>query len=347
MKVSVVIPLYNKAEYIARTMQSVLMQTYRNIEVIVVDDGSFDGGAQIIHNFHDSRIKVIRQDNAGPAAARNRGLAAAKGEYIVFMDADDEWMSDFLRHTVSILNNSNHDVAAVSTNYVKCPERTSAWPMWQRRGLCEGEHRLTQSTAPLAAVNLMAFMSPWNTLLRTQEVRWQGGFYSHGKCLYGEDSYLWLKILLNHTVYVSSETLAVYHTEASSLATHRRTQRPIEPLLINPGELRTNCPPNMSPLLDGILAVRAARTALMLSYFGKWRQGRDLLNRFCPRSTWHLPNVMLAHMGATPVGSTAGWLCRRFVTGGKMANGPSTRGKAREPEFAAVRQGPLQTMRST
>ena len=347
MKVSIVVPLYNKAEFIGRTMQSVLMQTYRNFEVIVVDDGSFDGGAQIIQNFRDARVRVIRQDNAGPAAARNRGLAEAKGEYIVFMDADDEWMTDFLRYTVSILDHAEHHVAAVSTNYVQCPQRTSAWPMWSRRGLREGEYRLTQDTHPMEAVHLLAFMSPWNTLLRTQEVRWQGGFYHHSKCLYGEDSYLWLKLLLNHSVYISSETLAVYHTEASSLATHRKAPRPIEPLLLDPGELHTTCPPNMAPLLNGMLAIRAARTALMLSYFGKWQQGRELLNRFCPSSTWHLPSVALSHLGATPAGSLAGWLGRKLTSKAKMNDGPSARGKAREPEYVAVREGPLQTMRAS
>ena len=89
--ISIIIPVYNVEHYLAECLDSVLAQTYKNLEIILVDDGSIDGSGQICDNYagKDSRIKVIHQTNAGVSAARNKGLKVAKGEYIGFVDADD------------------------------------------------------------------------------------------------------------------------------------------------------------------------------------------------------------------------------------------------------------------
>ncbi len=87
--VSVIIPIYNVEEYVEECIQSVLNQTYKNIEVILVDDGSTDGSGEICNTYSDERITVIHQENKGLAEARNVGIAAANGEYIYFIDSDD------------------------------------------------------------------------------------------------------------------------------------------------------------------------------------------------------------------------------------------------------------------
>ena len=89
---SVVIPLYNKERYIKRTLESVLDQTFTDFEILVVDDGSTDKSYEIIDSIKDPRIRLIRQENGGPSKARNRGIKEAKGEFIAFLDADDEWL---------------------------------------------------------------------------------------------------------------------------------------------------------------------------------------------------------------------------------------------------------------
>lgn len=95
---SIVIPLYNKKETILRTLYSVLTQTLPSFEVIVVDDGSTDGGALVIEeHIRDSRVNVVPQENRGVSAARNRGVSLAKYEYIAFLDADDEWLPGYLQ----------------------------------------------------------------------------------------------------------------------------------------------------------------------------------------------------------------------------------------------------------
>jgi glycosyltransferase involved in cell wall biosynthesis len=95
--ISVVIPLYNKAHTIERTLKSVISQTYTKFEVIIVDDGSTDKGVEILNKFKDdTRIKIIRQVNQGVSVARNVGVANANYEYIAFLDGDDDWDPNYL-----------------------------------------------------------------------------------------------------------------------------------------------------------------------------------------------------------------------------------------------------------
>lgn len=114
--ISVVIPLYNKKESIAHTLECVLKQTYQDFEVVVVDDGSTDGSAEIVEGVNDGRIRLIRQENGGVSAARNRGIKEAKSEYIAFLDADDEWKPDHLETLVGLIE-KYPQCGAYSTNY--------------------------------------------------------------------------------------------------------------------------------------------------------------------------------------------------------------------------------------
>ncbi len=96
MKFSVVIPLYNKEHYIEATLRSVLNQTCTDYEVIVVDDGSKDDSLALARKFESDRVRIIHQENQGVAVARNTGILNARGEFICFLDADDEWRPEYL-----------------------------------------------------------------------------------------------------------------------------------------------------------------------------------------------------------------------------------------------------------
>lgn len=95
--ISVIIPLYNKEPIIEKTISSVLSQSYNDFEVVIVDDGSTDGSASIVESMNDHRIRLIKQENSGPSKARNTGVKNAQGEWVAFLDADDEFLSDALQ----------------------------------------------------------------------------------------------------------------------------------------------------------------------------------------------------------------------------------------------------------
>ncbi len=100
--VSVIIPTYNYARYLPRAINSCFEQTYENLEIIVVDDGSTDSTATVVSGF-GNRIVYVRQDNQGVSAARNTGLSHVKGEFVVFLDADDILLKDCIASTVAVL----------------------------------------------------------------------------------------------------------------------------------------------------------------------------------------------------------------------------------------------------
>ena len=101
--ISVIIPLYNKEPIIEKSLRSVLSQDYDNFEVVVVNDGSTDRSAEIVKSIDDPRIRLIEQENGGPSKARNTGVKNAKGEWIVFLDADDEFLPGALSKFYSLI----------------------------------------------------------------------------------------------------------------------------------------------------------------------------------------------------------------------------------------------------
>ena len=117
--ISVIIPVYNVEKYLHRCLDSVIAQTYQNLEIICVDDGSVDESGKICDQYavRDAHIKVIHQENQGPSAARNRGLDAAEGEYIAFVDSDDYILEDMYKKMLDKLLNYNVDLCVCQWQY--------------------------------------------------------------------------------------------------------------------------------------------------------------------------------------------------------------------------------------
>ena len=107
--VSVVMPVYNTAKYVQSAVDSVLLQSYRDFELLIIDDAGADNSIELCREYTDPRIRIISQENRGLAGARNTGIRNARGKYIALLDSDDLWEPEKLEHHVAYLD-SNPDV---------------------------------------------------------------------------------------------------------------------------------------------------------------------------------------------------------------------------------------------
>lgn len=204
--ISIVIPLYNKAQQVTQTLNSVLAQTFTEFEVIVVDDGSTDGSAEVVAQISDPRIKLIRQSNAGVSAARNRGIAEAKGEFIALLDADDCWKPSYLatQHSLTEIY-KDCDVFAVGYEFVDQSGTTT--PTLINHLSFTGDHGVLSnyfevascSHPPICSISVMA---------RKHALEAIGGF-PVGVAT-GEDLLTWARLACNYSIAYCKTPLAVY-----------------------------------------------------------------------------------------------------------------------------------------
>ena len=252
-RVSVVIPLYNKAESVLAAVGSVLRQSYGDVEILVVDDGSTDSSVSLVAGIGDRRIRLIAQANAGPGAARNRGLGEALGEYVAFLDADDEWEPGFLQLAVDALDRHPECGAWVSGRAVG-PERVTQGPRNRRMGITGGLWRLPHLTPPKALKFYVDFCHSSCIVARRSLVQRYGGYYDASRSTYGEDSYLWLMFVMNHPLYLDPEPHVWFHTEHSSLGSALLGRHPVRPALTASGPLLDRCDPAYLDELRDLLA---------------------------------------------------------------------------------------------
>jgi glycosyltransferase involved in cell wall biosynthesis len=178
--ISVIIPVYNGAAFIARAVDSALAQDFSDFEVIVVDDGSTDATGLILRKYVN-KIRVLRQDNHGPSVARNTGAAIARGEYLAFLDADDWWREDKLTLTHRALESQETAVLAFSGFRVLLPGETE---------LDERRYQRAPSLDEILADFL--FIGPSTVLMRRSVFESIGGFCEEFGAAAYEDTYLWL-----------------------------------------------------------------------------------------------------------------------------------------------------------
>jgi len=204
---SVVIPLYNKAVHIRSTLEAVCAQSYSAFEVVVVDDGSTDGGREIVASFGDGRIRLVAQPNSGVSAARNRGVAEARGKYIAFLDADDEWSPWHLQELDALIRDfPGHGIYSVAHEVVRNGQvfRPSTGVPPGFRGRIEDV--LGTFARGLALINSSTACVPRDAFIRS------GGFPVGVKR--GEDVYLWLRVALAEGLVHSARVSARYNRDA-------------------------------------------------------------------------------------------------------------------------------------
>jgi glycosyltransferase involved in cell wall biosynthesis len=276
--VSIVIPLYNKKKFIKRALASALEQTFAPLEIIVVDDGSTDGSPDSVLAFNDPKISLVRQENLGPGAARNTGLSLARGKYVAFLDADDEYLPTFLEAGISFLEKNKPKLTIVYTGYYFSPGMRVC-----SVGLEEKISGAIEISPEMDLKLVHQLCHHWGcaTLMRTDIVRKWGGFFSKFKCLYHEDVFLFIKLAFNEKMGVIPEPHVIYHTEASDLyGGGYKVKVSPSAILENPEELMDACPPLKVPLLKRLLAERALSNAVRWAKLGYGQDAKRLVQRF-------------------------------------------------------------------
>ncbi len=205
--VSVVIPTYNRAGVICRTIDNVLAQTYKEIELIVVDDGSTDDTQAKLCKY-GKQIRVITQSNAGPSAARNRGIEASRGEFIGLQDSDDLWMKSKLERQVCLLQRAGTAVVCCLCNanlhYTDRPQTTAFRAAWLFPTYEEG---VWTNVAEVFATRFVWFCQ--TSLIRRGTLERIGGFDETLK--YHEDYELPLRLALEGPWAFIREPLTIWH----------------------------------------------------------------------------------------------------------------------------------------
>jgi len=276
--VSVVIPLFNKREYVLRAIGSVLGQSWQDLELLVIDDGSTDEGGELVAAVRDPRLRLIRQPNGGPGAARNRGIKEASAPLVAFLDADDEWAKDHLEQAIKAL--ADHpECALFVSGFLRGPDRTDMGESFQRWELADGLWRPRPQTTAEQLRRQIDTLCPPAVVARREVLVQLGGFYDAYRCTYGEDSYLWIKLVLNHAICRSLQPTVWVHTECSELGVGRRTHR-LKPALTDPQPLRQRCPAHLRGLLEAFLNESAMRSARTLALTGNRTLARQVLAGF-------------------------------------------------------------------
>ncbi len=214
MMFSVVIPLYNKAPYIAKAIQSVLAQTFNDYELIIVDDGSKDNSADVAAHAIEghANCRLIRQENEGVSMARNNGVAASHGDFLCFLDADDWWDSHFLDE-LSKLIIEYPEAGIYGTNYTIVNEtkhKTRVSPIGVEPGFEKGYINYCQVYAKTMAMPLWtgAVCIPRNVFDE------MNGFLKGVKL--GEDFLLWIHVALKYKVAFLNKSLSNYNQDVDA-----------------------------------------------------------------------------------------------------------------------------------
>lgn len=217
MQVSIIIPIYKAEKYLQRCLESVLQQTYKDIEIILVDDGSPDSCPLICDNYKEkhSRIKVIHSENYGQSVARNKGMELASGKYISFVDADDVLVEDAIERLIAIAEKGSYEI--VSGNYFRIDEKIKISSKSYSTGEinkygCK-DHRKRYNLYKTSS----SFGYAWGKLYRTSFINEHKLRFDPAKKVFMEDSLFNLKAFsFNPKYYVLNEPIYNYYIYESS-----------------------------------------------------------------------------------------------------------------------------------
>ena len=219
--ISVVIPLYNKEYQIRHTLETLFLQTYQDFEIIIVNDGSTDNSVNEVNKIKDSRIRLYNQTNSGVSAARNRGIQEAEGEFVAFLDADDEWKPNYLLSQYELVQQYPQcDVFVTNYEFKKdndviIPTSINKLPFSSETGILQNYFEIASCSHPPMWTS--AVMARRECLIKI------GGFPVGIKS--GEDLLTWAKLACRYKIAYNRNPLAVFN-EGSE---HNLVNKPSRP----------------------------------------------------------------------------------------------------------------------
>lgn len=209
--ISVVIPLYNKATTVERAVNSVLNQTFQDFELIVVNNGSTDGGEEIVRRMTDPRVRLVEQENQGVSMARNRGIKESKNDWIAFLDADDEWLPTFLE-TALHLHDKYPDCAVCASAYRRCNSRGELQDIRLLHCL-DSNNFIMDNYFEVAALSDPPFCSI-SVMVKKDALEAIGGF---PKGVHqGEDLLTWARLAASYNIAYCTVPQSIFYTAETS-----------------------------------------------------------------------------------------------------------------------------------
>ncbi len=305
--ISVVVPLFNKRSCIRRALESALGQTVPCREIVVVDDGSTDGGHMVVEQVDDPRIRLIRQENQGPSAARNRAIEEVHGELVAFLDADDEWKPWFLE-TISGLRTKHSEAGAYATAY----EIRESWGHVHVPAYREIPPAPWEGIIPNYFRSCIRCNPMWTSAvaIRREVLDTVGRFVLCPGV--GEDAELWARIALRYPIAFSWRIGAVYHREAENrcceaVFTHVFTTDCFEQAMRDLG-----VPPQLRPDVEEFLARERLTAAARYVENGQPKVARSIL-RNCKTHRLYRQKLWWWFWSVIPIKLVSlAWRCRRW-----------------------------------
>lgn len=240
---SIIIPLYNKAPYVRKALDSVFAQTNKDWELIIVDDGSTDNSADVVRELVignsklvNDQFRLISQPNAGVAVARNNGVKASHGEYVCFLDADDWWEENFLEEMDKLINEYS-DAGIYCTNYIYYKPGKTHVALNLPRGYMNYPEAYLHGEMPVTSIT---------TCMPRKVFDETGGFPLEIKL--GEDFLLWAKTALHYPIAFCEKPLAYYNNDIpASMRATRNLHAPAYHMLFHLDSLEEETH-NLSPV---------------------------------------------------------------------------------------------------
>ena len=274
--VDIIIPLYNKEATVARSIQSVLDQTYADWRLIIVNDGSTDASLAAVRRFTDPRIEIVEQENRGPGAARNRGIHQADAPYIAFLDADDQWYPPHLENAVNALEQD--EVSLVGSLYEDHPHPGDMSAYWAKYNVVPGTYEIRDRDKPKDVLSRLFFFHVGNSVVRAEAARRYDGFYDADKCLLGEDTVFFAKLVLNERFKVIAPVTVRHYRQDSDLSNLKH--RPLDIFLQKPEIILDYCSDSGRAFAETVLGYHALRVAHFRARSGRKSEAVFLKKKF-------------------------------------------------------------------